>query len=136
MTAALSLAVARGVLDRALELAASIDGTRPVCVAVCDAEGFLVCFGRADGAPVRSVAIAQGKAYSAARMGVSTSAFLERIHREQIQPGYFCDLQLTALPGGGVIRNATGILIGGVGVSGLTSHEDQVIADQAADVTR
>lgn len=77
MTSHLTLAVARSVLDRAMALAAALDAARPVCVAVCDAQGLLPCFARADGAPACSVEIAQGKAYSAARMGVSTDAFLE-----------------------------------------------------------
>ncbi|MEE3500728.1 heme-binding protein [Acidiphilium acidophilum] len=135
MTPALPLALARAVLQRALDLAGAADAGRPVCVAVCDAQGFLVCFARSDRAPVRSIELAQGKAYSAARMGVTTSAFLERTHRERIEPGYFCDPRLTALPGGGVVRDGTGMVIGGVGVSGLTSREDQLVADQAAVVT-
>ena len=105
---------------------------RPVCVAVCDAEGFLIAFARTDGAPVRSIDIAQGKAYTAARMGVSTTAFLERLHREQIQPGYFCDPRLTGLPGGSVLKDAGGSIIGAIGISGLTSKEDQEIADLVA----
>jgi glc operon protein GlcG len=105
---------------------------RPVCVAVCDAQGFLVAFARADGAPVRSIAISQGKAYSAARMGVSTEAFLERLHREKIEASYFCDERLTALPGGAAIGDTSGRVLGGIGISGLTSAEDQIVASAVA----
>ena len=105
---------------------------RPISVAVCDPEGFLTAFLRADGAPVRGVAIAQGKAYSAARMGVSTAAFLERLHREQIEPSFFCDPNLTGLPGGSVLKDADAKIIGAIGISGLTSREDQEIADAIA----
>lgn len=106
---------------------------RPVCVAVCDALGFLSAFLRMDGSPVRSIDISQGKAYSAVRMGTSTQALLARIQREGIAIGYFCDPRLTALPGGSVLKDASGSVIGGIGVSGLTSAEDQVVTDRIAD---
>lgn len=107
---------------------------RPICVAVCDAQGLLVAFARMEGAPVRSIAIAQGKAYSAARMGVSTQAVLERLHRENIEIGYFCDPLLTALPGGSPLKDQDGTLRGAMGVSGLTSAEDQQVTDHIATV--
>ena len=106
---------------------------RPVCVAVCDALGFLSAFVRMDGSPVRSIDISQGKAYSAVRMGTSTQALLARIQREGIAIGYFCDPRLTALPGGSVLKDASGSVIGGIGVSGLTSEQDQVVTDRIAD---
>ena len=70
---------------------------RPICVSVCDPQGFLVAFARMEGSPVRSIQISQGKAYSAARMGASTRAILERLKREDIEIGYFCDPLLAAL---------------------------------------
>jgi uncharacterized protein GlcG (DUF336 family) len=105
---------------------------RPICVTVCDATGLLVAFVRMEGSPVRSVAISQGKAYSAARMGVTTQAVLERLHREGIQIGYFCDPALTALPGGSPLKDKDGTLRGAIGVSGLTSAEDQQVTDFVA----
>jgi uncharacterized protein GlcG (DUF336 family) len=36
------------------------------------------------------------------------------------------------LPGGSVIEDAAGAIIGAIGVSGLASHEDQQIANLAA----
>ncbi len=123
---------AQSLIVRAIGMALADYGGRPICISVCDADGFLIAFARADGAPVRGIEIAQGKAYSAARMGVSTTEFLARIHRENIAPGYFCDPRLTALPGGAVIRS-NGRPIGAIGISGLTSNEDQAIADLLAD---
>jgi glc operon protein GlcG len=110
------------------------DYRRPICVAVCDAAGFLVAFQRMEGAPLRSIAISQGKAYSAARMQVNTDALLARMHRENITPAYFCDDKITALPGGSVLKNASGSLIGSVGISGLTSGEDQLVANHVASL--
>jgi uncharacterized protein GlcG (DUF336 family) len=123
---------ARGLVIRAIGIASANYCDRPICVSVCDADGFLVAFARADGAPMRRIEIAQGKAYPAARMGVSTSGFLVRIHRENIAPTYFCDPPLTALPSGAVIRRDRRP-IGAIGISGLTSKEDQAIADLLAE---
>jgi uncharacterized protein GlcG (DUF336 family) len=125
--AGITLEAARRLLDHGAKAAAA-DYGQPVCIAVVDGHGDLVAFLRQDGAPVRSVAIAQGKAYSAVRLGVDTNAFLERLQRERIQASDFCDSRLTALPGGSVIRNGAGAVIGAVGVSGLKTDQDQALA--------
>lgn len=130
---ALTLAQANDLTRIAMEKAAA-DYSRPICVAVCDAAGFLIAFQRMEGAPLRSIAIAQGKAYSAARMQVSTDALLQRLERENIPVSYFCDDKITALPGGSVLKDAGGVLLGAAGISGLTSAEDQEIADHLASL--
>jgi len=125
-------------LERAQALAnsamakATRDHGRPICVAVCDDRGLLLAFARMAGAPARGVRISQGKAYSSARMGTTTEALLARLHREQIEVGYFCDPELTALPGGSPLKDATGKLLGAIGISGLSSAEDQAITDAMA----
>ena len=128
---ALTLDHARQLLDQAMARATQ-EFKRPICVSVCDHTGLLVTFVRMEGSPVRSVAIAQGKAYSAARMGITTEAVLARLHKEGIQIGYFCDPQLTALPGGSPLKDKDGTLRGAIGVSGLTSAEDQQVTDYVA----
>jgi uncharacterized protein GlcG (DUF336 family) len=128
-------ALAQKLVAKALEMAAE-KFKRPICVAVCDPYGFLVAFGRTDGAPVRSIDISQGKAYTAARMGVNTSAFLERLHKENIIAGYFCDPKLTGLPGGSVFKDASGVMVGAAGVSGLAPSEDQEITDMLAEMVK
>jgi glc operon protein GlcG len=106
---------------------------KPVCIAVCDAHGFLLAFARADGSPVRSIALAQQKAYTCTRMGGTTTAFLERLRREDLAISYFCDSLLTALPGGALLDDGTGRVIGAVGVSGLAPSEDQHLADGGSE---
>jgi uncharacterized protein GlcG (DUF336 family) len=133
---ALGLAAAQQLLSMAAQKASAEFG-RPICAAVCDANGFLLAFARGQGAPVRSIGISQGKAYTAARMGIDTDAFLQRLQRDQLQASYYCDELLTALPGGAVLRNAAGDVLGGLGISGLTSAQDQAIATAlAADLAR
>ena len=130
---ALTLAQANELTLLAMEKAKA-EYSRPICVAVCDPAGFLIAFQRMEGAPLRSIAIAQGKAYSAARMQVSTDALLQRLERENIPVSYFCDEKITALPGGSVLKNADGRITGSAGISGLTSAEDQEVADFLANM--
>jgi glc operon protein GlcG len=124
----LALELAQRLLDHCVAQARERFG-KPVCAAVCDAQGFLIGFARADGAPVRSIVLSQQKAYTSTRIGSTTMAFLERLRREDIPIGYFCDALLTALPGGALIEDGTGRAIGAVGISGLTPAEDQLLAD-------
>jgi len=128
---ALTLELASQLLAQAQDHAQQ-DFKRPICVAVCDAQGLLVAFARMEGAPLRSIAISQGKAYTAARMGVTTQAVLARLKNEGIEIGYFCDPQLTALPGGSPLKDQAGVLCGAIGVSGLASAEDQQVTDHLA----
>ncbi len=130
---ALTLAQANELILLAMEKAKA-GYSRPICVAICDPAGFLIAFQRMEGAPLRSIAIAQGKAYSSARMMVSTDALLQRLERENIPASYFCDDKITALPGGAVLKNADGKITGAAGISGLTSAEDQEVADFLANM--
>jgi uncharacterized protein GlcG (DUF336 family) len=105
---------------------------KAACVAVCDPYGFLLGFSRADGAPVRSIAISQQKAYTATRMGCDTPAFLARLRRDDVPIGYFCDPLLTALPGGVLLTDGSGRMLGAIGLSGLLPSEDQELAEAGA----
>ncbi|OAM96368.1 Uncharacterized conserved protein GlcG, DUF336 family [Pelosinus fermentans] len=131
----ISLQVAQDLVSKAIEKA-TIEFNAPICVAVCDKYGFLIAFGRMDGAPVRSIELSQGKAYTAARMGVDTDAFLERLHRENVPASYFCDQRLTGLPGGTVLKDAAGNMVGGAGISGLKPQEDLAIANMMAKMIK
>jgi glc operon protein GlcG len=127
----LSLELAEKLLTVANTLARDVHG-KPVCVSVCDAYGFLIAFSRMDGAPVRSIQIAQQKAYTCSRMGVSTVSFLERLRAEDVPIAFFCDPLLTALPGGALLVDGHGRPLGAVGVSGLAPTDDQALADGVA----
>ena len=117
-----------GTLVAAAIAKAKTDYGRPICVAVCDRYGFLTAFATMDDAPVRSIQLSQGKAYTSARMGVDTDAFLKRLHVNNIPASYFCDDKLTGLPGGCVLKSAGGAVVGAVGISGLTPDEDLTVA--------
>jgi uncharacterized protein GlcG (DUF336 family) len=126
----LDRAAAHHILETAVAQAHTLG--RPICVAVTDERGALLAFTRMDGAPIRSIKLSEAKAYSAARLGVSTTAFHERLGRDGMPASYFADPTLTGLPGGAVIRSESGATIGGIGISGLAPAEDQQLADAAA----
>jgi uncharacterized protein GlcG (DUF336 family) len=130
----LGLGQAQKLVATALETATE-KFKKTICVSIVDHAGFLLAFARQDGAPLRSIQISEGKAYTAARMGVTTQAFFERCKRDEIRPIDFCDAKLTSLAGGAPLKNAAGKLIGAAGVSGLTSAEDQQIVDLLAEIT-
>ena len=126
----LSLSLAEQMVRLAIE-EADARYHRPICVAVCDQYGFLLAFARMDGAPVRSIEISQCKAYTAARTGVDTTAFNDRLQRENIPASFFCDQRFTGMSGGVVLKSGDR-LVGGVGVSGLAPSEDEAIAKLVA----
>lgn len=105
---------------------------RAVSVAVVDAVGTLVAFGRMDGAPRYSADFAVGKARTAATFRVETSA-LEALYADRpafavsfvAQGGYF-------LGRGGVPLVESGVVVGGVGVSGADAHGEEELARAAA----
>ena len=131
----MNLQLAKAMIEAAIEKAAA-EYKRPICVSVCDTAGLLTAFNRVEGGHVRSVHLSQAKAYTAAMMGVDTDAFLERLQRENLSIAYFCDTKMTALPGGVVVRNAAGEVIGGLGISGMKAEEDAAVACAAAELAR
>lgn len=128
-----TLEQAKVCIERAIEKAET-SFQRPICVSVCDTYGYQVAFYKMDGAPIRSIAISQRKAHTATRMGMSTDAFLERLRTDNIDIGYFCDPLMTALPGGNLLSDSSGIVVGAVGVSGLKPTEDQEVTEEIANL--
>jgi glc operon protein GlcG len=108
------------------------DRGQPVCFAAVDRSGALIYLYRMDGAPERLSNIAIGKAYTAARMGVSTAMFRQRLLDEQLSLADFLDEKFTSLPGGLPLLEG-GQLVGAVGVSGRTLEEDVALCQQFAE---
>ena len=126
-----TLETAQRLVQAALEKARQ-DYKKPICVSVCDANGFQMAFARDLGAPLRSIAISTQKAYTVTRMGGSTEAFLARLHKENLEISFFCDPGLTAIPGGSALKDASGRVVGAIGISGLVPTEDQQVTDHVA----
>ncbi|MGO9379948.1 MAG: GlcG/HbpS family heme-binding protein [Dissulfurispiraceae bacterium] len=120
------------LLQQAIDKAKA-DFGKPICVTISDQAGEMLGFLKMDGAPLRSIQISQRKAYTAARMGVSTGAFMERLQRDKFLASDF-DAFFTGLPGGTPLKNNEGGIIGAIGVSGLAASEDQAITDFVAGI--
>lgn len=125
----LSLADASRIIDAALA-AARERKHNPMAVVVLDEAGHTKAVHREDGASMLRVDIAQGKAWAAAGMGVSSRVLLERANGN---PAFFGALSATNhgkfIPQTGAVAIVTdeGVVIGAVGASGGTGEEDEAI---------
>jgi uncharacterized protein GlcG (DUF336 family) len=105
-------------------------GYKPMGIAVLDEAGHLKAFAREDGASMFRFEVAQGKAWGAVGMGVSSRVLGERA---QGNPNFFVSLAASAsgrfLPqtGAVLIKDAQGTVLGAVGASGGTGDEDETI---------
>jgi uncharacterized protein GlcG (DUF336 family) len=125
-----SLAQASVIVDKALEHGRNLK-LKPLTVAVLDAGGHLVALKREDKSSLLRPQIAQGKAWGVLGMGFGGRE-LER--RAQKAPAFFnaltelADGHMVPVPGGVLIRNAGGEIIGSVGISGDSSANDELCA--------
>ena len=102
-----------------------------VAVAVVDAAGSLVAFGRMDGVNAITGDIALDKAFTAAALRRTTKALADRMtSAPDLTMGMANRPRLMAWQGGVPIYE-DGVVIGGIGVSGAAGHEDAECADAA-----
>ena len=126
----LTLHVARTIISSALDHAAQTD-CKPMTVVVLDAGGHVVAVERQDGSSNKRFEIAYGKAHGAVSLGMGSRALMARAEQ---QP-YFIAAATSAIggslvpvPGGVLVHDGAGELVGAVGVSGDTSDKDEAIA--------
>lgn len=137
LTVALPLELASDIVDEALKLADE-NGMLPLTVVVLDAGGHIVALKRQDGAGIFRVEVANAKAYGALGMGVSTRLMGERLADRPVFAGSLSvvsDGRFVPVPGGVLIRNSEGEVIGAVGISGDTSDRDEAVAINAVKST-
>jgi uncharacterized protein GlcG (DUF336 family) len=124
-----TLAQASIIVDKALDKGRELK-LHPLTVVVLDAGGHLVAMKREDKSGILRTEIATGKAWGTLGMGFGGREFARRA-------GSGGGLFLTALmqasggkvvpaPGGVLIRDAAGDIIGAVGISGDTSDKDEL----------
>jgi len=101
----------------------------PMCIAVSDESGTLVAFVREDGAKVTSVSLAIDKAYTAAGARNHTTFYGKASHPDGPAWGIALSNGGRFSPiGGGVHVLEDGVVVGGIGISGGTAHEDHDVA--------
>ncbi len=118
--------LAREIVNKAEEKAREI-GVR-VCIAVVDDGGNLVEFRRMTEAPILSIGIAQNKAYTAVAFGLPTGKWYELIKDEPPLLHGIVHTPNLVIFAGGIPIKVNGQIIGGIGVSGATSQQDEEIA--------
>ncbi|MCD9146386.1 GlcG/HbpS family heme-binding protein [Pseudophaeobacter flagellatus] len=126
----ISLKSAQTIIDATLAKGREMN-FKPLSVLVLDAGGHAQAFAREDGAAPGRFAIAHGKAYGAVMLGMPGSA---QMARAEAQPYFMAAVngvyggQVIPVPGGVLLRDDSGAVIGAVGVTGDTSDNDVVAA--------
>jgi uncharacterized protein GlcG (DUF336 family) len=106
-------------------------GFKPLTVVVLDAGGHVVAVEREDGASIGRFDIGRGKADGALALGMGSRAIMARAEQ---QPYFVAAVtsavggSLVPVPGGVLVRDADGALLGAVGVTGDTSDNDEAAA--------
>jgi uncharacterized protein GlcG (DUF336 family) len=126
----ITLEAARAIVSVTLANARERD-LKPLSVCVLDAGGHLKAFEREDGASNLRFQVAHAKANGALGMGVGSRALMNRAE----QQAYFILAangafggDLIPVPGGVLVRDAEGTIVGAVGVTGDSSDNDEAAA--------
>lgn len=111
-------------------------GFAPLCVVVLDAGGHPIVVLRQDGASIARPEIATAKAAGCLGMGLGGRELAKRAAHV---PHFFNALAtvlpkgIVPVPGGVLIRNEAGELVGAIGVSGDVSDNDEICAVAAIE---
>ena len=126
----ITIANARTIIRKALAKGHEL-GLKPLSVVVLDAGGHVRAFEREDGAAPGRFGIAHGKAYGSIMLGIAGTAQMARAESQ----GYFIAAvngvyggQVVPVPGGVLVRDKRGAVIGAVGVTGDSSDNDAAAA--------
>ncbi|MFY9210781.1 MAG: heme-binding protein [Aestuariivita sp.] len=126
----ISLRKARTIIRKALEKGREME-LKPLSVIVLDAGGHVQAFEREDGAAPGRFAVAHGKAYGSVMLGMAGTAQMARAEQQAYFMGAVNGLyggQLVPVPGGVLLRDKKGAVIGAVGVTGDSSDNDAIAA--------
>ena len=127
---AISLSQSRTLIESALAKGRALD-LNPLSVVVLDPRAAMVAMMSEDGVSQMRARIAHGKANAAIALGMGTRALMNRAE----QQAYFIQAvngvaggDMVPVPGGVLIQDQEGALLGAVGISGDTSDNDEAAA--------
>lgn len=127
---AITLRRARQIIKGALAKRHAGD-MKPLAVIVLDAGGNVKAFEREDGASNYRFQVAHGKAHAAVGMGMGSRALFNRAEQQSYfvtAVGTLEGTHVVPVPGGVLVRDKKGALLGAVGISGDTSDNDEAAA--------
>ena len=133
----LNLYKANLIVDKSLEKGREL-GLAPLTVAVIDAGGHLKVLKREDGSSLLRPQIAMGKAWGVLGMGFGGRELARRAAKA---PAFFnalsdlCEGKMVPVPGGVIIRDVSGEILGSVGISGDASEKDEICAVHGIQAT-
>jgi uncharacterized protein GlcG (DUF336 family) len=125
-----TLAQASIIVDTALKKGREMN-LAPLTVAVLDAGGHMVAFKREDKSGILRYDIAYGKAWGALGMGFGSRELGDRAAKNPVFFGVLATVsqgRLIPVPGGVLIKDAAGSMLGAVGISGDASDKDEACA--------
>ena len=128
--AKLTLAIAKTIVDATLAQARRLN-LAPLAVAVLDAGGHLVAYQREDGAGIVRFDLAFGKAWGSLGMGFGTRELAQRAIRSATFVAALAAIsngRMVPSPGGVLVLDVDGDVIGAVGVSGDAGDQDEACA--------
>lgn len=131
----LNLQLATTLSNRALAGGREISAA-PLTVAVLDAGGHLISLQREDGASLLRPQIAIAKAWGALALGKGSRAIAADAQQRPAFVGAvnnLADGRLVPAPGGVLIRDERGEVIGAIGITGDTSDIDEQCAISAVE---
>ncbi|WP_296049145.1 heme-binding protein [uncultured Alteromonas sp.] len=126
----LTLKQAECIADATLAYATT-NNVSPLAVYVLDAGGQPVVFKRQDGASLYRGNIAHAKAKGALGMGFNTRGIAEKAKNNPVFFGSLTaipGIEIALSPGGNLIKDARGQLLGAIGISGDTGDVDEQCA--------
>ena len=126
----LSLEQATRIIDATLAEGRRLELGR-LTAAVLDTGGHLIALKREDGSEFLRPSIAIGKAWGSLGMGHASRVLAERSQKMPVVFGALSDMsggRMVPVPGGVLIRDSDGSLLGASGVSGDTSEQDELVA--------
>ena len=129
----LSLDQTQKAMQAMIEKAAR-EPDRPVAMAIVDDAGNLLSYSRMDNCRPNPQTFAIRKAYTSAMSGQNSADYAERLKSQGRTVGDFGNPNLVSAQGAVVILDpATGAILGAIGVSGLSSQEDEDLSQLGVD---
>lgn len=126
----LLLADAKKIIEAALAAQAK-NKFKPLAVVVLGARGTIVASESQDGTSLLRPKVAHGKAFGAISLGVGSRVLFERAKVEPFfvqSANALCDGALVPVPGGVLVKDNDGTILGSVGITGDTSDNDEICA--------